>query len=56
MARDIKFGDTVRYQGKVWNVAQVHTSDRSADIWRVVDGNRTDINVSLSALIRITTY
>jgi len=56
----IQAGDTVRTaDARLWNVAQVHTSDHSADIWRTTSTASGEqrverSNVSLNALTKVT--
>lgn len=55
---EIKAGDVVVMKCETiagrWNVSQVHAYDRSADIWRMVDGRREEHNVAVSDLARVT--
>ncbi len=52
---NIKAGDVVaRWERQLWNVSQVHVLDFSADIWRMVDGQRVERNVSINSLRRVT--
>lgn len=37
----------------LWNVAQVHVEDQSADIWRMYESGRKDRNIALADLIRV---